>query len=223
MHHCVVVAVVLPRVVRLVNQAPFARRWGRPFSFLQTCCLTVKRRQGSCSASVDRNSSLLDASEVVLDVLVARVVLAEGILVQIRLQAEYFLRDLLVFPLNALQLRLPLVEMQTLRFEFNAGHRLTLSQPPVVLRWQVDCSLLASRYLYELFEQFLVVPLDLRLLDRLLVLVHPLLVSEEPVLVVACEVSLRSVLPLCDAFKLLQVDLLCPIISPREFKSVICL
>ena len=44
-------------------------------------------------------------------------VLLEGVLVEIGLESEYFLRNFLILSLDALQLGLPLVEVQALRFE----------------------------------------------------------------------------------------------------------
>ena len=55
-------------------------------------------------------------------------VFAESILVQVRLETEYFLGNLLVLSLNPFQLSLSLIEMQALRFELNVGHRVTFAK-----------------------------------------------------------------------------------------------
>jgi len=46
-------------------------------------------------------------------------VFLEGVLVEVRLERENFLRYFLVLSLDPLQLSLPLIEMQTFRFELN--------------------------------------------------------------------------------------------------------
>lgn len=49
-------------------------------------------------------------------------VLLEGVLIEIGLESEYFLRNFLILSLDALQLGLPLVEVQALRFELYIRH-----------------------------------------------------------------------------------------------------
>ena len=56
--------------------------------------------------------------------------------------------------------------------------------------WCVHDGLLASRYLNQLLEEFLIVALNLRLLHRLFILVDPLLIAEKPLLVILTELSL---------------------------------
>ncbi len=68
-------------------------------------------------------------------------VLPKAIFVEVRFQAEYFLGDFLVFPLDALQLSLALVEMQALCFEFYIGNRMAFAE---TARRQIDGGFLAS-------------------------------------------------------------------------------
>jgi hypothetical protein len=89
-------------------------------------------------------------------------VFAEPVFVQVRLQAEDFLRDFLVLTLDSLQLYLPLVKVQALRFEFNVCDRVTLSK---TMNWWVSDSFLACRDLDKLLQEFLVVTFDRSLLD----------------------------------------------------------
>ena len=79
----------------------------------------VYRWQGTLSSSVRRHSFLLHASKVIFDCLVPVEVLLESVFVEVRLQREYFLRDLLVLALDPFQLRFSLVEVQALRFELD--------------------------------------------------------------------------------------------------------
>ena len=79
--------------------------------------------------------------------------------------------------------------MQALCFEVNAGLRLTLAHSLV-------CSTAGAYWLFtrgnfdQLLEKFLVVTLNFGLLHRLFVLVNPLLVPEEPLLVILTELGL---------------------------------
>ena len=102
---------------------------------------SFNRWQGTRSSSKVGHSLSLHTSEVALNVLVIGEVSGKGVLVQIRLQAENFLGNLLVLPLDALQLSLTLVEVQTLCFELNIGDRVTLAE--ATLR-HIYGSLLAS-------------------------------------------------------------------------------
>ena len=125
--------------------------------------LTVfDRWQGTWPSSVVRHSLFLDPRQVVLDSLVFAEVFAEPVFVQVRLQAEDFLRDFLVLTLDSLQLYLPLVKVQALRFEFNVCDRVTLSK---TMNWWVSDSFLACRDLDKLLQEFLVVTFDRSLLD----------------------------------------------------------
>jgi len=69
--------------------------------------------------------------------LVSVEVLAEAILVQVRLQAENFLRNLLVFTFDSLQLSLPLVKVKTLCFEFNCSNGVALGESTALMSRQV--------------------------------------------------------------------------------------
>ena len=122
---------------------------------------SLEGREHPSPAVHDGNPLFLDASQVILDGLVAGEVLHEGVLVQVRLETEDLLCYFLVLPLDPLQLSLPLVEMQALRFEFNARDGVALAEDG--LRGVDRYGLLACRDLHELLEQLLVVPLNLRL------------------------------------------------------------
>ena len=81
--------------------------------------LTIKRRQGTTTAAIDGDLLPTDPGHAGFHVLVLVEIFFHLVLVQIRLQAEYFLGNLLVLALDPLQLCLALVEVQTLCFEFN--------------------------------------------------------------------------------------------------------
>ena len=74
------------------------------------------------------HSSFLHASQVVLDRFMSVEIFAETVLVQIRFQAENFLCDFLILPLDALKLSLALIEMETLCFELNVSNRVALTK-----------------------------------------------------------------------------------------------
>ena len=94
----------------------------------------------------------------------------------------------MVFPFDPLQLRLALIEVQALCFEVKTSSRLTFAHA-FVARYTL-CWLFTRGDLNELLEQLLVVTLNVGLLHRLLVLMYPLLVPEEPLLVVLAELDL---------------------------------
>ena len=94
----------------------------------------------------------------------------------------------MVFPFDSFQFRLALIEVQALCFEIKTGDRLTFAHA-FVSRYTL-CWLFTRGDLNELLEQLLVVALDVGLLHGLLVLMYPLLVPEEPLLVVLAELDL---------------------------------
>ena len=108
----------------------------------------------------------------------------------------------MVFSLNPLQLRLALVEVQAFCFEINTGDRLTFAHAfaaRYALRRLFSCG-----DLHELLEQLLVIALNISLLHRLLILMYPLLVPEEPLMVILAELDLllslsADLLAPCDA------------------------
>ena len=78
--------------------------------------------------------------------------------------------------------------MQALCFEINTGHGLTFTHA-FVARYTL-CWLFTRGDLDELLKQLLVVALNIGLLHGLLVLMNPLLVPEEPLLVILTELDL---------------------------------
>ena len=99
------------------------------------------------SASEVGHSLSLHAGKVVLDVLMVGEISRKGVLVQIRLQAEYFLCNLLVFSLDSLKLSLTLVKVEALCFELNIGDGVTLAKSGLRL---IDGRLFASGDLDQL-------------------------------------------------------------------------
>ena len=78
--------------------------------------------------------------------------------------------------------------MQALCFEINTGDRLTFTH--AFAARHTLCWLFTRGDFHELFEQLLVIALNIGLLYRLLVLMYPLLVPEEPLLVILAELDL---------------------------------
>ena len=89
--------------------------------------LSIDRRQGAWSATVDRDVLLLDPRQIVLDRFMSRKLFLELILVQVGLEAEYFASNLLVLPFNPLKLLLALVEVQAFRSELDLLYRVALA------------------------------------------------------------------------------------------------
>lgn len=90
--------------------------------------VTVDWRKYSGATVENRHALLLDAGEIILDSLVAVEVLDKCVLVQVAFQAENLARNLLVLPLDPLQLRFPLVKVQRLRLEFNIADGVALAE-----------------------------------------------------------------------------------------------
>ena len=74
----------------------------------------------------------------------------EAVFFQIRFQTEDLLCYFLVFSLDPLQLRLALIEVQALCFEFNTSDGLTLTH--ALATWHICHGLLARRNLHKLLQ-----------------------------------------------------------------------
>ena len=86
----------------------------------------------------------------------------EAIFVQVRFQAEYFLCNFLVLPLDSFKLSLSLIKVQALCFELDIGNRVAFAKSP---SRQIHWSFFSSRNFDKFLQQFLVVSLDLGLLS----------------------------------------------------------
>lgn len=100
----------LGAVVKVVSLVSLGRR---------VLAIFAEWRQRTSLASVHGNLLLLNARQVFAHLSMLLEVLHEVGVVEVRFEAENFLGDLLILTLNALQLSLPLVEVQAFGSELN--------------------------------------------------------------------------------------------------------
>ena len=79
------------------------------------------RWKATTSACIHWDLFLSNTSDVSLHCFVSLEVFLKLAFLQVRLEAEYFLCDFLVLPLYAFELRLALIEVQTLGLEFDGS------------------------------------------------------------------------------------------------------